>query len=125
MPIDSRIVESRNTYFMTDVSRNTGVGHACGRLASRLGAPQDHRKLKDLQSVQGIKCGGLAADMSNENVEGAGCICSEKTDDRGEALSCEQGNGPSQLGVVVQVIRYEPARSVAFPCGNSVFGDRA
>src|ERR1700674_2487011 len=51
-----------NTYFLADVSRNAGVGHACGQAGKRLGAAQAHRQLEDLQRVQEFECGGLAAD---------------------------------------------------------------
>ena len=51
-----------NTYFLTDVSRNAGVGHACGQAGKRPGAAQAHRQLEDLQRVQEFERGGLAAE---------------------------------------------------------------
>ncbi len=40
-----------NAYFLADVSRNAGVGHACRQAGKRLGAAQAHRQLEDLQRV--------------------------------------------------------------------------
>src|SRR5216684_5587682 len=51
-----------NAYFLADVSRNAGVGHACGQAGERLGTAQAHRQLEDLQRVQEFECGGLATD---------------------------------------------------------------
>ena len=51
-----------NAYFLANVSRNAGVGHACGQAGKRLGAAEAHRQLEDLQRVQEFEGGGLAAD---------------------------------------------------------------
>src|SRR2546430_8679354 len=51
-----------NAYFLADVSRNAGVGHACGQAGKRLGAAQAHRQLEDLQRVQEFERRRLAAD---------------------------------------------------------------
>src|SRR5688572_23429652 len=51
-----------NAYFLADVGRNAGMGHAGRQAGKRLGAAQAHRQLEDLQRVQEFECGGLAAD---------------------------------------------------------------
>src|SRR5258707_11603493 len=40
-----------NAYFLADVSRNAGGGHACRQAGKRLGAPQAHRQLEALRRV--------------------------------------------------------------------------
>ena len=104
-----------NAYFLADVSRNSGVGHACGQAGKRLGAAQAHRQLEDLQRVQEPERGGLPTD-DIERERGA----------RARALPCEQTAGEGSLivvskvmdllhfGVVAQEIRDEPRVSVGF-----------
>jgi hypothetical protein len=68
-----------NAYFLADVSRNAGVGHACGQTGKRLGAAQAHRQLEDLQRVQEFECGGLAADdVEREGGTRAGALPREQ-----------------------------------------------
>ena len=67
-----------NADFLADVSRNAGVGHACGQAGKRLGAAQAHRQLEDLQRVQ--DAAAWPPTMSNENVEPrAGALSREQT----------------------------------------------
>src|SRR6266436_5869628 len=69
-----------NAYFLADVSRNAGVGHACWQTGKRLGAAQAHRQLEDLQRVQEFKCGRLAADdVERERGACAGALPREHT----------------------------------------------
>src|SRR5688500_13523125 len=42
----------KNAYFLADVGRNPGMGHAGRQAGKRLGAAQAHRELEDLQRVQ-------------------------------------------------------------------------
>jgi hypothetical protein len=79
MPIDSRIVESRTPIFLAYVSRNAGVGHACGQAGKRLSAAQAHCRLDDLQRVQEFEGGGLAAD----NVERERGACRSRAEVEG------------------------------------------
>ena len=67
-----------NAYFLADVSRNAGMGHACGQAGKQLGAAQAHRQLEDLQRVQDEAA--WPPTMSNENVEPrAGALSREQT----------------------------------------------
>src|SRR5882757_4448248 len=49
-------------YFVADVSRNAGVGHAGGQAGEWLRATQADRQFEDLQRVQEPERGRLAAD---------------------------------------------------------------
>src|SRR5271156_3677051 len=51
-----------NAYFLADVRRDAGVGHAGRQAGKRLGATQTHRQLEDLQRVKEFECGSLAPD---------------------------------------------------------------
>ena len=69
-----------NAYFLPDVSRNAGMGHACGQAGKRLGPAQAHRQLEDLQRVQEFESGGLAADnVERERGACAGALPREHT----------------------------------------------
>ena len=69
-----------NAYFLADVGRNAGVGHACGQAGKRLGAAQAHRQLEDLQRVQEFERRGLAADnVERKRGASAGALPREQT----------------------------------------------
>ena len=115
MPIDSRIVESRTPIFLADVSRNSGVGHACWQACKRLGAAEAHRQLEDLQAVQEFECGGLAA--NNVERERRACpraLPREQTASGGGLFEVSKVMDFRHFGVVAQVVRYEPRVSVSF-----------
>jgi hypothetical protein len=87
MPIDSRMVESRNAYFLTDGGGNARVGHACRQAGKRLGGAQAHRQLEDLQRVQEFERGGLAADnVERERGARAGALPREQTAGEGSLI---------------------------------------
>jgi hypothetical protein len=76
-----------NPYFLAEVSRNAGVGHACRQAGKRFGAAQAHRQLEDLQCVQEFEGGGLAADnVERERRARAGAL-PRKQPPLGEASS--------------------------------------
>ena len=104
-----------NAYFLADVSRNAGVGHACGQAGKRLGAAQAHRQLEDLQRVQEFECGGLAADdVERERGARAGALPREQTAGGGGLVVVSKVMDLGHFGVVAQIIRHEPRVSVGF-----------
>src|ERR1700694_5946058 len=103
----------KNAYFFADVSRNAGVGHARGQAGKRLGAAQAHRQLEDLQRVQELEGGGLAADnVERERGARAGALPREKTAGGGGLFVVSKVMDLRDFGVLEQVIRYEPRVSV-------------
>lgn len=104
-----------NTYFLTDVSRNAGVGHACGQAGKRLGAAQAHRQLEDLQRVQEFEGGGLAADnVERECGACAGALPREHKAGGGGLFEVSKLVDFCNFGVVAQVVRDQPRVSVGF-----------
>ena len=109
-----------NAYFLADVSRNAGVGHAGGQAGKRFGAAQAHRQLEDLQRVQEFECGGLAADdVERERGARAGALPCEQTAGEGRLIVVSKVMDLRDFGVVAQVIRHEPRVSISFFHANA------
>src|SRR6266853_1864838 len=89
-----------NAYFLADVSRNAGVGHARGQAGKRLGAAQAHRQLEDLQRVQEFEGGGLAAgNVERERGARAGALPREQTAGGGGRFVMSKVVDSSHFGV--------------------------
>src|SRR3954467_4198664 len=109
IPIERRMVESRTPIFRRMSGGNAGVGHACREAGERLGAAEAHRQLEDLERVEKLECRGLTADdAERERRAGTGALPGENTAGRGALFVVTQIMDLRHLGMIAQVIGYEP-----------------
>jgi hypothetical protein len=115
-----------NAYFLADVGRNAGVGHARRQARKRLGAAQAHRQLEDLQRVEKFECGSLAADnVERERGACAGALTLEQTAGRGVLIEVSKVVDLGHFGMAKQVIRYKPRVRVGIEVANCNSSDIA